>query len=51
MKWFEIYNVDSGKTLVKSEAACRRLFGSNEWKEVKAGYLPNLVVCETQKPE
>ena len=56
MKYYEIISVDAmlagkSKTTVLSEAAARKLYGKEEWNEIKQGYLPHLIVSETDKPE
>jgi hypothetical protein len=51
MKYYEIISVDTGKSQVLSEAAARKQFGKAEWNEIKAGFLPHLIVSEADKPE
>ena len=46
MKSYEITSVDSGKTKIMTESEAQKAFGRKEWKEIKKGYLPNLIVCE-----
>jgi len=45
-KLYDIYSVDTGKNVRLTESAAIRQFGRAEWKEIKAGYLPHLVVAE-----
>lgn len=40
---YEITWVETGKTVRWTEQKARGYFGSSEWKEIKAGYLPHIV--------
>ena len=46
---YEVTFIDSGKTVIWPESKCRKHFGTKEWKEVKAGYLPHIVAVKTEK--
>lgn len=48
-KLFEVTFIDNGKTVRWSEAECRKTFGKDEWKEVKAGYAPHIVAVEVRR--
>jgi len=43
---FEITSIDTGKTRRLTEPQARKLFGRDEWQEIKAGYLPHLAVMD-----
>ena len=40
---YEVVFLDTGETVRWTEAKCRKTFGKEEWKEIKAGYLPHIV--------
>lgn len=46
MKVFEVTSVDTGKTVYWTESRCRKHFGRDEWKEIKAGYAPHIVAVD-----
>lgn len=43
---YEVTFIDSGKTVYWTEHKCRRHFGTLEWHEIKAGYLPHIVAVQ-----
>jgi len=43
---YELTFVDTGKTIQLTEAKCRKKFGAKEWKEIKAGHLPNIIATK-----
>lgn len=50
MSTFEVFYVSSGRREVLSDRAAVRKFGRREWKEIKSGSLPHIVVVETASP-
>ncbi len=46
MRRFEITNTDTGETVRWTLREAKTFFGSKEWPEILAGYLPQYVAVE-----
>jgi hypothetical protein len=46
MKTYEVTSVDTGKTHVMTQKAAEQMFGKVEFKEIVAGYLPNVIAVQ-----
>ena len=42
---YQVTFIDNGQTLEMTESEAVEWFGVHEWEEVKAGYLPHIVVA------
>ena len=46
MDIYEVTYIEAAKSFQWTEKKCRKEFGSAEWEEIKAGYLPHIVAVK-----